>query len=119
MTKQIIVTAKPRSIPEIKSEEEHPPVHNDIEEMSKQQVSAFEREAKAYASIHTYILQDKAFVLLIICISILMAVYALDIVLVNLKLENSSLLDGMFDLLKFLASSLAGFVFSQQASKRK
>ena len=62
-------------------------------------------------------LRKNAIKLLKIILILLFAYYAIDIVLTNCQLKNSVSASSIFELLKFVASTLVGFVFANSIKK--
>ena len=58
-------------------------------------------------------LQIKGLGFLYFTLAAILFLYVVDVFLVNFFLKNSSLLSSIYDILKFLASSLIGFVFAK------
>lgn len=95
-----------------------------LKQMSSKDVNLLEQEAKAIAILtkskqditkthHQIRVKDYAIRLIIACMSGLAVLYFTDLIIVNIGWKNSDLVGGVFELLKFLLSSLVGFVFAK------
>jgi hypothetical protein len=108
-------------VPDIHTEEDIPPEESggDIEvRMSSKEVLDYEKALTALTGVKDLQLRDKAFHLLVGLIVLIMIFYASDTVLTNLGLKSSTLLTGVFELLKFMLSSLFGFVFALKSKEK-
>ena len=105
-----------RAIPTITEEKDKPPVYIKTSEqkLPKQEVKDYEKQIKALKDIQSIRIKEKAYGLIIACIVIILLLYGVDTMLLNFGLKNSQLLNGLFELIKFLLSSLFGFVFAQK-----
>lgn len=65
------------------------------------------------------LLTGYGFYLMVFCLSSIFGLYILDVVLINKGLKNSTLLTPIFELLKFILSSLIGFLFANNLEKGK
>ena len=59
------------------------------------------------------------FTLLIVVLVSILAMYALDVILINFRLKNSQLLTPIFELSKFIVSTLLGYVFANNLGRSK
>lgn len=107
--KQTIAT-----VPDICSEEDIPPErHENVEvKMSTKKVESYEDALNALRGIQDIEIRSKAFRLIVALIILISLFYISDTILTNFGLKSSSLLTGLFELLKFMLSSLFGFVFA-------
>lgn len=108
-------------IPDIQTEEDIPPKESseDIEvRMPSKEVMDYEKALSALKGVKDLQLREKAFHLLVGLIVLIMVFYASDTILTNLGLKSSALLTGVFELLKFMLSSLFGFVFALKSREK-
>lgn len=106
-------------IPDIRSEEDIPPEGINIEmKIPAKKVENYEDALNALRGIQDIELRSKAFRLIVGLIILISLFYISDTVLTNLGLKSSSLLTGLFELLKFMLSSLFGFVFALKHKDR-
>jgi hypothetical protein len=105
-----------RPIPAITEERDKPPadIKNAEEKMPVQEVKDYEKRIQALKDFQNIRIKEKAYSLILACIIVLLLLYGIDTLLINLELKNSQLLNGVFELIKFLLSSLFGFVFAQK-----
>lgn len=105
-----------RDIPSITEEEDKPPVdmRNSEHKLPEQEVKDYEQRIKAMKELQNIKIKEKAYTLILACIVVLLLLYGTDTVLMNMGLQNSQLLNSVFELIKFLLSSLFGFVFAQK-----
>lgn len=100
-------------IPDIRSEEDVPPEGTNIEmKIPAKEVRNYEDALNALRGIQDIEIRSKAFRLIVFLVILISLFYISDAVLINLGLKSSSLLTGLFELLKFMLSSLFGFVFA-------
>lgn len=104
--------------PPIDIEEDIPPGSSEASEtqLSKNKVNLYEKSFNIFKSYKDIELRDKSFKLIKKLITLIMLFYIVDMVLINYGLKSSELLDSIFELFKYLLSTLFGFVF---ALKRK
>lgn len=109
------------SKPEIIEEEDKPFHDGDHAEtvLSEKEIKLLQKKVKIAGDIQNIGLKDKAFVLLKWCLILLFLLVIIDCVVVNIKMKSSSLLNGSFEFLKYVISSLIGFVFAIKASETK
>lgn len=102
----------------IRFEEDVPPNPHDNKEirMSEKKVDDYEKGLNLLTGLKDLEIRDKSFHLIIALIILVVLFYVFDTILINCGLKSSKLLDSIFELFKYLLSSLFGFVF---ALKRK
>lgn len=96
----------------IYTEEDIPPNKNIEIEIPEKQVKDYEKALNALTNLKDLQLRDKSFWLIIGLLLLLVIFYISDTVLINLGLKSSDLLTGVFELFKYMLSSLFGFVFA-------
>lgn len=97
----------------IRFEEDIPPNPHDNKEilLSEEKVDDYER-LNLLTGLKDLEIRDKSFHLIIALIISVVVFYAFDTILINCGLKSSKLLDSIFELFKYLLSSLFGFVFA-------
>ena len=122
MTKLDERSAELLIVPEVAIEEDVPmyvtPERGAIEK-PKKDVKELEKQVTLLNQLQIFQLKDKAYNLIISSIIILVLLYAADVILINAGLKNSDLLSGIFEFLKFVVSTLFGFVFSRYLSEKE
>lgn len=115
MTKQSSTDTKP--IPCIESEEDisfEDIVENEETIMPKREQESLERmreKRNNYETSKKWELKANAYRLICVFASALLIMYVLDTVIINCNLESSSLTTSLFELIKFVLSSLIGYLF--------
>ncbi len=94
-------------------------IPNNEKKLSSSNVDKLEKLVGLVKNTQQIRLRDKAFTLVIALFIVLLFLYGTDVLLTNLNLKNSSLSTGIFEFVKISASTLFGFVFSNELRKDK
>ena len=78
-----------------------------VHQLEESQENKFKRQMKEF-------LARSAVKMLLISMALTFGLYIVDVVLINFGCINSELLNPLFELLKFIISSLIGFIFAKQ-----
>mgnify|MGYP000334557715 CR=1 FL=1 len=70
-----------------------------------------------YKRLISRFLTESAFKLLLLIISVMLVLYISDTILINLGLKSSSLLSQIFELFKYIATTLIGYLFASNLKK--
>lgn len=111
-------TTPPR-VAQIRIEEDIPPETSESAEMrlSKNEVNLYERKLNIFRGFKDIELRDKSFYLIIGLILLIVFLYFSDIIFINIGWKSSQLSNSVFELLKYLLSSLFGFVFALKSKE--
>lgn len=102
-----------------KTEEEEPLEENQISEkrLSNAAVEKLEQSVAVAERVHGMLMKDKAVKMIIGLLIALALLVAADVWTSGLGLKNSGTLLGLFDLCKFIISTLLGYCFSIEVNK--
>jgi hypothetical protein len=85
-----------------------------VKRLSEADAKGIERKPKLF----NLTLNNWTFKLLTACFILFVVTYAVDVLLLNSGLENSSMTDTFFDFLKYIITTLIGFLFASKVNKR-
>jgi len=91
-----------------------------VVEMSADELSLLERhtenEIKKLTFLQNLKLSAQSVRIILICIVVIIALYVLDLVLVNVGMQNSALHRYVFELLRLISTTLLGYAFAKGKS---
>lgn len=111
-------------LPEINSEIDVPfitdavptEVEPPITIMSKHDVRNYEDKLKYLKGMKALQLKDHALHLIIACFVTMFVLYIVDALLMNFHLQNSEMASSVFDFLKYIITTLFGYLFATKSS---
>lgn len=100
-------------IPFVNADSENRTASDNSEKMSQQDMNRYERMANVSATMNQIRMKNRAFTLVVIALSSLGVLYFVDLILLNFNLVNSSMTNGLTELLKCTVSSAVGYAFAE------
>lgn len=115
--------------PEIRSENDIPfessapcgddPGISEPEKVSYANVNALEKLAGIRRSLHSLALKNGAFRIIVACLISIGILYGMDVFLINMAMPNSQMLDSIFEFLKYIITTLIGFLFASKVNGKE
>jgi len=87
--------------------------------MSKRDVHAYEAKLKYAIGMKNLQLKDHALHLIIGCFIAMIVLYFIDVFLLNRDLKNSEMASSVFDFLKYIITTLLGYLFATKSSSNE
>lgn len=107
-----------KQAPKILTEEDEPFEHTltdklpgITQDVSPEKIKSMEKNLSAMTKMFDMKIKQDGFKLIILCLAILLGIYAVDIGIMLFGKTNSELTTGLFDFLKTIITALLGYVF--------